>query len=372
MVGSGGPWAQQERALLRKFIVRTGDVVKTQDAYAQYSTATGWEGTLSQFSNARSYQISLGAASTLRILGVPLAETYEVPVASGWNWVGYPRLGINPLAPMLDSYAATDGDLIKSESEFATYDSGAADWFGNLVALKPGRGYKLKATNPGMLDYRGAAAPPADEDCGHFQLFENNMTVTAKLTNNGTDIFDSHFIVTAVLSDSCRAQAQPEFIPELNAYRIFLTVPGFAANTGQNISFEVEDLDNGSIFIPEYTPVTFSADGVTGNLGQAFVLNINTVGIEENLNIAGHWLGQNQPNPFDGQTLIPYSLGEQTHVSLEVFDIVGNRVMTLVNGSQAAGNHNVSFDSDQLAGGMYLYVLTTPQGRQTKRMVVSK
>jgi len=358
--------------ILSSITATDGDVVKTQDAYAQYSTATGWEGTLSQFSNARSYQISLGAASTLRILGVPLAETYEVPVASGWNWVGYPRLGINPLAPMLDSYAATDGDLIKSESEFATYDSGAADWFGNLVALKPGRGYKLKATNPGMLDYRGAAAPPADEDCGHFQLFENNMTVTAKLTNNGTDIFDSHFIVTAVLSDSCRAQAQPEFIPELNAYRIFLTVPGFAANTGQNISFEVEDLDNGSIFIPEYTPVTFNADGVTGNLGQAFVLNINTVGIEENLNIAGHWLGQNQPNPFDGQTLIPYSLGEQTHVSLEVFDIVGNRVMTLVNGSQAAGNHNVSFDSDQLAGGMYLYVLTTPQGRQTKRMVVSK
>lgn len=358
--------------ILASITATDGDVVKTQDAYAQYNTASGWEGTLTEFSNDRSYQLSLATASTLRILGVPLPEEHEVPIVSGWNWVGYPRLGINPLAPMLDSYAATDGDVIKSESEFATYDSGAADWFGNLAALKPGRGYKLKATNPGMVDYRGAAAPLDDEDCEHFQLFENNMTVTAKLTNNGVDIFDSHFIVTAVLNDSCRAWAQPEFIPELNAYRIFLTVPGFAANTGQSLTFEVEDIDNGSIFNPEYTPVTFSADGVTGDLGQAFVLNINTVGIEENLNIAGQWLGQNQPNPFDGQTLIPYSLGEQTHVNLEVFDIVGNRVMTLVNGMQAAGNHNVSFNSDQLADGMYLYVLTTPKGRQTKRMVVSK
>jgi trimeric autotransporter adhesin len=358
--------------ILATIAASDGDVVKTQDAYAQYSAASGWEGDLTQFSNDRSYQISLGQASTLRILGVPLPDEHTVPVVSGWNWVGYPRLGINPVTPMLDSYAATQGDLIKSESEFATYDNGTGEWFGSLAAMKPGRGYKLRAANPGALDYRGAAAAAEPEDCEHFQLFENNMTVTAKLTNNGTDIFDSHFIVTAVLNDSCRAWAQPEFIPELNAYRVFLTVPGFAANTGQNIIFEVEDLDNGAVFEPEYTPVTFSADAVSGNLGQAFVLNINTVGIEEGLEGAGHWLGQNQPNPFDGQTLIPYSLGQQTNVQMEVFDLVGNRVMTLVNGPQMAGNHNVSFDSGSLSAGMYMYVLTTGQGRQTKRMVVSK
>jgi hypothetical protein len=83
-------------------------------------------------------------------------------------------------------------------------------------------------------------------------------------------------------------------------------------------------------------------------------------------------LNQNQPNPFDGQTLIPFTLGQQTNVQLEVFDLVGNRVMTLVNGPQMAGNHNVSFDSGSLSAGMYMYVLTTGQGRQTKRMVVSK
>ncbi len=358
--------------ILATITASEGDVVKTQDAYAQYSLASGWEGDLTQFSNDRSYQISLGQASTLRILGVPLPDEHTVPVASGWNWVGYPRLGINPVTPMLDSYAATQGDLIKSESEFATYDNGTGEWFGSLAAMKPGRGYKLRSANPGALDYRGAAAAAEPEDCEHFQLFENNMTVTAKLTNNGTDIFDSHFIITAVLNDSCRAWAQPEFIPELNAYRVFLTVPGFAANTGQNIVFEVEDLDNGAVFEPEYTPLAFSADAVAGDLSQAFVLNINTVGIEEGLEGAGHWLGQNQPNPFDGQTLIPYSLGQQTNVQLEVFDLVGNRVMTLVNGPQMAGNHNVSFDSGSLSAGMYMYVLTTGQGRQTKRMVVSR
>jgi hypothetical protein len=186
------------------------------------------------------------------------------------------------------------------------------------------------------------------------------------------DIFDSHFIVTATINDSCRAWAQPEFIPELNAYRLFFTVPGFASNSGQNITFEVENLDNSSFFVPEYTPITFSADNVTGDLADAFVLNINTVGVEETMNGQGNWLGQNVPNPFDGQTIIPYSLGSSTNVSLEVFDMVGNRVMSLTNGTQAAGNHQVTFDSGKLAGGMYMYVLSTPQGRITKRMVVAK
>jgi hypothetical protein len=69
--------------------------------------ASGWEGPLASFDNAHSYQIFLAQPATLRILGQPLADEFTVPIASGWNWVGYPRLGINPVGPMLDSYAAT-------------------------------------------------------------------------------------------------------------------------------------------------------------------------------------------------------------------------------------------------------------------------
>ena len=357
-------------SILSSLNVSDSDVVKTQFAYSQFITASGWEGPLGSFDNAHSYQIFLAQPSTLRILGQPLPDEYTVPITSGWNWIGYPRLGINPIAPMLDSYAATQGDLIKSETEFATFDSGANDWFGSLAAMKPGRGYKLHSENPGGVDYRSTATDT--EECEQFELFESNMTITAKLTNNGSDIFDSHFIVKATLNDSCRAWAQPEFIPELNAYRLFFTVSGYASNSGQNINFAVENLDNGSAFIPEYTPVTFSADNVTGNLADAFVLNINTVGIEETLNSQGNWLGQNMPNPFDGQTVIPYSLGASTMVHLEVFDMVGNRVMSLANGTQAAGSYTIRFDSSKLAGGMYMYVLSTDQGRITKRMVVAK
>jgi hypothetical protein len=359
-------------SVLSTVIANNGDVVKTQNGGSQYSDTTGWWGTLTEFDNDHSYQILVSEASSLRFLGEPLPDDYEVQVAAGWNWLGYPRLGINPVGEMLESYAATQSDLIKSDLEFANYDSGSGDWIGSMAALKPGRGYKLKTVNPGGIQFIGGAPPtPPLEDCEQFQLFENNMTVTAKLTNNGIDVFDSHFIVSASINDSCRAWAQPEFIPELNAYRMLLTLPGYLTNTGAAISFEVEDLDNGNIYIPEYTPVSFNSNDVVGDLESAFVLNLNTVGIEETLNLQGHWLGQNVPNPFNDQTLIPYSIGKSTNVQLEVYDMIGNRVMQLVSQSQAAGTYQVSFNRDVLSGGMYMYVLSTDQGRQTKRMILT-
>ncbi|MFT5053475.1 MAG: hypothetical protein ACI97X_000488, partial [Oceanospirillaceae bacterium] len=362
-------------SVLSTVIANNGDVVKTQNISSQYNDTTGWwavTGGLTEFDNDHSYQILVSEGSSLRFLGEPLPNNYEVQVVAGWNWLGYPRLGINPVGEMLDSYSATQNDLIKSDSEFANYDSGSGDWIGSMAAFKPGRGYKLNTVNPGGIDFRAATPPtPPLVDCENYQLFENNMTIAAKLTNNGEDIFDSHFIVTASINDSCRAWAQPEFIPELNAYRMLLTLPGYLTNTGAAISFEIEDLDNGNTYTPEYTPVSFNSDDVVGDLTSAFVLNINTVGIEETLNLQGHWLGQNVPNPFNDQTLIPYSIGKSTNVQLEVYDMIGNRVMQLVSQSQAAGKYQVSFNRDVLAGGMYMYVLTTQQGRQTKRMILT-
>ncbi len=361
-------------SVLSTVVANNGDVVKTQTGSSQYNDVTGWwsgEDGFSEFDNDHSYLIQVSEASSLRFLGQPLPDDYEIQVAAGWTWLGYPRLAINPVADILDSYVATQDDIIKTNSEFASYDATADDWIGSMTAFKPSRGYKLRTVNPGGIQFIGAPPTQPVEECENSELFENNMTIAAKLTNNGNDIFDSHFIVTASINDSCRAWAQPEYIPELNAYRMLFTIPGYLTNTGQEISFEVIDNDNGSIFTPEYTSVSFNTNDVVGDLVDAFVLNINTVGVEEMLNVQGHWLGQNVPNPFNDQTLIPYSLGESTNVQLEVYDMIGNRVMQLVSQNQSAGKYQVSFNRDALAGGMYMYVLSTDQGRQTKRMILT-
>ncbi len=83
-------------------------------------------------------------------------------------------------------------------------------------------------------------------------------------------------------------------------------------------------------------------------------------------------LQQNYPNPFNPQTTIPYSLARKEHVQLEVIDITGRHVATLVDEVQQAGTHYAQFDASGLASGIYLYRLRSGMQTQTGRMSLVK
>lgn len=81
-------------------------------------------------------------------------------------------------------------------------------------------------------------------------------------------------------------------------------------------------------------------------------------------------LEQNYPNPFNPSTVIRYQLPTNSMVKLEVFDIVGRRVASLVNAEQSVGRYEVNFNAANLTSGVYFYRLqaTSPQGSYTKMM----
>jgi len=66
-------------------------------------------------------------------------------------------------------------------------------------------------------------------------------------------------------------------------------------------------------------------------------------------------LRQNYPNPFNPTTKISYVIPEESSVRLDVYDITGRRVATLVNEHQQPGRYAVSFDAKHLASGVYTY-----------------
>ncbi|MBU1114596.1 MAG: T9SS type A sorting domain-containing protein [Bacteroidetes bacterium] len=81
-------------------------------------------------------------------------------------------------------------------------------------------------------------------------------------------------------------------------------------------------------------------------------------------------LYQNYPNPFNPSTSISFSIPEDGHVLLTVYDGLGRTVKTLVNEYMPAGEHNVSFDASQLASGVYFYKLSKDDMIQTKKMLL--
>ena len=83
-------------------------------------------------------------------------------------------------------------------------------------------------------------------------------------------------------------------------------------------------------------------------------------------------LGQNYPNPFNPATVIDYSLPVTEHVTLIVYNMLGQSMATLVDESQDAGYRSVSLDASRFPSGMYTYRLTAGTFSAVKKMVLIK
>ena len=83
-------------------------------------------------------------------------------------------------------------------------------------------------------------------------------------------------------------------------------------------------------------------------------------------------LDQNYPNPFNASTEIRFSLPVATRVKLDVFDLLGNRVATLLDERREAGAYSVTWHPDTAASGAYLYRLRAGMFEAERLMVLVK
>ncbi len=86
----------------------------------------------------------------------------------------------------------------------------------------------------------------------------------------------------------------------------------------------------------------------------------------------GFRLEQNYPNPFNPVTTIRYQTGVQGWVSIRVYNLFGEEVAVLTDGSKGPGNHEVRFDAGELPSGIYYYRMTARRYSETKKMLVIK
>lgn len=83
-------------------------------------------------------------------------------------------------------------------------------------------------------------------------------------------------------------------------------------------------------------------------------------------------LDQNYPNPFNPTTMIRFAVKERSHITLVVFNVLGQAVSTLVNEELSAGEYETRFSPSGLASGLYFYRITANGFVQSRRMLLIK
>jgi hypothetical protein len=111
-----------------------------------------------------------------------------------------------------------------------------------------------------------------------------------------------------------------------------------------------------------------------GGLTAMMLMRINggLTDIRDNILADNFYLSQNYPNPFNPITKITFHLPKSEHVSLKIYDVLGNEVTTLIDEQKHAGYYELNFDASSISSGVYFYTLKTSQYSETKKMILMK
>jgi len=372
-----------------------GDIIKSKTAFAVFDpdTSVGWVGSLTHLNNTSGYMIRLADAGTLLQDGVFVdPSATSVPIANGWNWIGYLPRNANGVGPALVNLATLgflNGDeVIKGQASFAEWNSG---WFGSLDTMEPGKGYRLFLADPalpGSFQYPGNTAPVTAPS---FQVrnaamatqtqdavwpfdpaqFEFNMTLILTVRNSGDASWGSGVVVGAFVGDECRGVATLAEVPGLAHPRAFATVHGRVPD-GEVVSFRAYDPSTESSYDIQET-IPFLADAASGTLREPVPLRTNPA--PRSSRPTSFSLAQNQPNPFGPTTMIRFALPVSDHVTIKVYDVRGQHVRTLVDRQLEAGFHDAIWDGRsssgrQVASGVYFYRLDAGSFTDRKKMIL--
>jgi len=150
-----------------------------------------------------------------------------------------------------------------------------------------------------------------------------------------------------------------------SGYKFLLTT-----NRGETWD-EFETPDSSTVYDVQFTDALTGY--AVGENGVILKLDPTLVGVEKELPPPADFiLYQNYPNPFNPSTKIIYQISDFGFVSLTIYDVLGNKINTLLNEYKLAGEYEVDFYPFNLAPGIYFYQLRAGDFIQTKKMIYLK
>jgi len=115
-----------------------------------------------------------------------------------------------------------------------------------------------------------------------------------------------------------------------------------------------------------------SANHIGFDSARGIISNEPEPSVEADAAIEAFSLAQNVPNPFNPTTTINFTISEDDFVTLDIYNVAGQKVDTLVNDFKSAGNYSVTWDSSGLSAGVYFYTLKSGDISRTMKMTLLK
>ncbi len=339
-----------------------------------------YDPTLPEFSTLNSvdfyhgYWLRLSCPVTFDICGGIISPNDYINIYSGWNLVSYWPDDILPVEDALASLLADDNLLVAYG-----YDGGASDYIPgdpmhqSLTDLAPGFGYWVKTRWDAMLTYPGFVMPPVAAPRADNQrslVASSGVTPSRSwMSIYGSDLeidgqpVRSGATVEVLTHDGvvCGSGVYNDGILK------FTSVYGYDAENdsypknGDRLELRIDGQ-------PVASELTYAGNGSRISLG-----SLSASDLLPN----SYSMSQNYPNPFNPSTTISFNLPNTGQVQLSIYNVLGQKVTTLVNGQYTAGTHEVTWNGTDDSGspvgsGIYFYRITSSDFDQTKKMILMK
>lgn len=121
-----------------------------------------------------------------------------------------------------------------------------------------------------------------------------------------------------------------------------------------------------------YRVKAFNMEGFSAYSDSLLVNNILLVSLDDEIVKSQFNISQNYPNPFNPTTIIQYSIPKQSKVILNIYDMLGKEIKSLVNVKRNPGIYEVEFDGSDLTSGIYFYRIQAGEFVETKKMLFLK
>lgn len=232
-----------------------------------------------------------------------------------------------------------------------------------------------------FIDDFSIQAEVADAELGPFSLLTPGDGAEVTLSPDDNTLVEitwepsenaTNYSWRAIVAEGDFADPLLSFSSDNNGTATSLTLP-ISAIYETLIGLGVEDNTSVTVFW-----TVWATAGTAGPLQADEVFSV-TFTLDGGTNIEGEngfptafALAQNYPNPFNPTTNIEFTLPQTTDVTLEVFNLQGQKVATLVNSTMPAGSHVAQFNAENLSSGIYLYRLTAGSFMQTNKMLLVK